>query len=296
MSTAEDCKSKGSTEVVKANWPAIIEIETFNKVQARLALNKNKYKPDEWKKYPFPLTELLVCGECGKHLGGKSGHGRNGKHFYYGHPRKPSADGISHLKRCKLENVRAPRLEEIILQSLKKMVNDPALLTSWLKIYAAQTHSELPALEGRLKSIENDIATQTRRLENLTSRLADLPKEIPADQIYKQLEAINDKLKGLENTKASLLLESSQMSAGVIDQNELMFRVKRAINSLEQAPVEDRRPIYSNLIKFAELHPTKIRLGVYAPTIPTAFSNFSNFTGMKRAGSCTDSFGAPNRT
>jgi PHP family Zn ribbon phosphoesterase len=88
------------------------------------------------------------------------------------------------------------------------------------------------------------------------------------------------------------------MSAGGIDQNELMFRVKRAINSLEQAPVENRRPIYSNLIKFAEIHQTKIRLGVFAPTVPTAFSNFSNFSNFtdKRVGSSTDSFGAPERT
>src|SRR6185312_10235397 len=97
-------------------------------------LNKNKYKPEEWKTYPFPLTELLVCGECGKHLGGKSGHGRNGKHFYYGHSRKFGPDGVKHLKRCQLESVRAPRIEEIILQSLKKLVNDETLLKTWIDI------------------------------------------------------------------------------------------------------------------------------------------------------------------
>jgi DNA invertase Pin-like site-specific DNA recombinase len=287
-------KSKGKTEVVKATWPAILDLEIFNKVQERLQLNKNKYKPEEWKKYPFPLTELLVCGECGKHLGGKSGHGRNGKHFYYGHPRQLNRDGITHLKRCTLENIRAPRMEEIILQSLKKLIDDPALLKTWLEIHAAQTSSEMPGIEGRLKTVETDISTNHRRLENLTSRLADLPKEIPADAIYKQIQAINDKLKELENVKSKLAIEQSRVSAGTVDTTELLFRVKRVINSLEKAPVEDRRPIFANLIKFAEVYPTKIRLGVYAPAVPTAFSQISNFSAVsaKRGGSCTVSFGA----
>ncbi|MBN8542039.1 MAG: recombinase zinc beta ribbon domain-containing protein [Deltaproteobacteria bacterium] len=60
-----------------------------------------------WKRYPYPLTELLICGECGKHLGGKSAHGKTRKHHYYGHPRQINSDGVTHLKRCRLELVRA---------------------------------------------------------------------------------------------------------------------------------------------------------------------------------------------
>lgn len=292
-------KSKGKTEVVKANWPAILDLDLFNKVQDRLQLNRNKYKPEEWKKYPFPLTELLVCGECGKHLGGKSGHGRNGKHFYYGHPRQLNSDGITHLKRCTLENVRAPRMEEIILKSLKKLMDDPKLLKTWLEIHASKTSSELPGIEGRLKTVATDIATNQKRIENITARLSDLPPEVPADAIYKQMQAISDKLKELEGAKAKLAIEQARVTNGSIDQTELLFRVKRAINNIEKAPVEARRPIYANLIKFAELYPTKIRMGVYAPTVSSvalaANSDFSGFTA-KRGGSCNDSFGARRGT
>ncbi len=44
-----------------------------------------------------------------------------------------------------------------------------------------------------------------------------------------------------------------------------MFKIKRTIQNLEKTPPEQRRLIYSNLIKFAELHSTKVRLGLYAP-------------------------------
>ncbi len=275
-------KTKSKTEVVKANWAPIIDLEVFNKVQERLALNKNKYKPEEWKKYPFPLTELLICGECGKHLGGKSGHGRNGKHFYYGHPRQLNSDGITHLKRCSLENVRAPKMEEIILGSLKKLISDPALLGQWLKIYAEKNNSEVPALEGRLKNLEQEIVGQQKRLDNLVVRLSDLPKEIPADQIYKQIKSLTEKIKELGSTRENLTQQKSHMTTGAINQEHLMFRVRRTIANLEKVPVENRRPIYSNLIEFAELHPTKIKLGVYAPLV--------------REGSCNVTSGASGET
>ena len=60
--------------------------------------------------------------------------------------------------------------------------------------------------------------------------------------------------------------KSQSTRKSTIDRTELIFRLKRTINALEKTPAEDRRPIYSNLIKFAELHPKKIRLGIYAPT------------------------------
>lgn len=282
-------KVRGETSVVKAAWPAIIDVETFNKAQARLSLNKNKYKPAEWKSYPFPLTELLVCGECGKHLGGKSGHGRNGKHFYYGHSRRLSSDGVSHLKRCQIENVKAPKIEELILASLKKVVNDPAVLKSWIKIYADKNVSERPAAEGRLRSVESDIATHNRRIENLTTRLSDLPKEVSADPIYKQIGEFTEKLKELEKIRAELNYQSKSLSTSLIDSSELLFRMKRTINALERVPAEDRRPIFSNLIKFAEIHPTKLRLGIFAPSVPGAHA-------AEVAGSCKEWNGSEGGT
>jgi site-specific DNA recombinase len=253
-------------EVVKANWEALIDLELFNRVQERLALNKNKFKPAEWKRYPFPLTELLICGECGKHLGGKSGtSGSTGKHFYYGHPRQLNSDGVTHLQRCQLETVRAERIENTVLESLKTLVNDSGMLGHWLDIYAKGTMSDLPAIHGKIKTLETDIQTQERRNENLIERLSELPKNVPADGIYKQIQANTAKVIELKSALESIRSQENQMLTKAVDRERLLFRIRRTIQNLERTPVEDRRGIYGNLIKFAELHPTKVRLGLYAP-------------------------------
>ncbi len=40
---------------------------------------------------------------------------------------------------------------------------------------------------------------------------------------------------------------------------------QRTIERLNAALVEKQRPIFSNLIKFVEIHPMKIKIGMYAP-------------------------------
>jgi hypothetical protein len=47
----------------------------------------------------------------------------------------------------------------------------------------------------------------------------------------------------------------------------LLFKIKRTVQNLEKAPIEKHKTIYGNLIKFAELHSTKVRMGVYAPVL-----------------------------
>lgn len=50
-----------------------------------------------------------------------------------------------------------------------------------------------------------------------------------------------------------------------IDQEGVKKRVQEAVEALQTAPIGKQRPIFANVIHFAELHPTKVRLGLYAP-------------------------------
>lgn len=299
-------KSKNE-EVVRASWEPLVDLEVFNQVQEKLSNNKNKFKPDEWKRYAYPLTELVVCGECGKKLGGKSAHGKNKKHYYYGHPRQINSDGVTHLQRCRLERVRAERIEDLLLKSLKNLIEVPKTIEHWLEIYAKSTHSEIPALEGRLKSLDSEIESKSKRVQNLVSRIAELPSEIPADAFYQQIKETNQKIIEFKSTRTELMSKSLSLKGNTIDKDGLIDKIKRTVAKLEQTPIELRKPLYSNLIKFAELHPTKIRVGVYASTgtdgVLGANSEFENFKNepkildfAKRGGSTSVTNGARGQT
>lgn len=256
----------GSAEFIKAVWPAIVNEETFNKVQERLSKNKNRYKPETWKKYPFPLTELVQCGECGKSFGGKSGTGRIEKHFYYGHPQLKNPLAKDHGHQCQVKNVRAPRLEEIVTRSLRALLNDPNLISNWIEIYQSKTSSDLPEIQTQTKKLELEIQTTAKRISNLVQRVAELPTEVPADVFYEQIKHMTQRMNELKLAKENLKTKEMDLKGQEVDQNGLKAKIEYALKNLEVASKEKQRPIFKNLVKFIEIYPMKIKMGLYTPT------------------------------
>ncbi|MBL7555880.1 MAG: recombinase family protein [Bdellovibrionaceae bacterium] len=256
----------GKREDIKAVWPAIVDKDIFQKVQERLAKNKNRYKPDSWKVYPFPLTELVQCGECGKSLGGKSGTGRKEKHHYYGHAQIKNPFTKETVHQCQVKNVRAPRLEEIITKSLRNLLTDPSFIEKWIDIYRSKTSSELPEVQNRTKQLDQEIQNVTKKINNLVQRVSELPSEVPAGPFYEQIKQLNQKLNDAKLAKEKLKTKEMDLHGQDIDQEGLKAKIKRTLNNLENVPKEKQRPIFTNLVKLIEIHPMKIKIGMYAPT------------------------------
>lgn len=215
--------------------------------------------------YPFPLTELVQCGECGKSLGGKSGTGRKEKHHYYGHAqiKNPFTKDTGH--QCQVKNVRAPRLEEIVTSSLRSLLNDPSLIEKWIEIYRSKTSSELPEVQNRAKQLDQEIQSAAKKISNLVQRVAELPAEVPADPFYEQIKQLNQKLTEAKLAKEKLRTKEMDLNGQDIDQEGFKAKVERTLKNLENAPKEKQRPIFTNLVKFIEIHPMKIKIGIYAP-------------------------------
>ncbi len=300
----------GSREFIKAVWASIIDKDIFEKVQERLSKNKNRYKPDTWKKYPFPLTELVQCGECAKPLGGKSGTGRIQKHFYYGHAQIKNPFVKAQANECQIKNVRAPRLEEIVTRSLRGLLNDPSLTAKWIEIYHSETTSELPEVHTQAKKLELEIQTTTKRISNLVQRISEIPPEVPADAFYEQIKQMTQKLNELKFAKENLKSKEISLKGQEIDQEAFKIKIENALKNLKNLPTEKQRPIFTNLVKFVEIHPMKIKIGLYAPTQEpmkaTGTDGNSNFKKSKegtllsfpsnRVGSSTDGVGARGGT
>ncbi len=308
-------KSLGKTEILPASWPGIVDPEMFDTVQKMLEKNKRRYKPIERKNYPYPLTDILVCGECGKPMGGQTAHGKLQAHFYYGHSRKLKGNGSGHTDRCRLERVRAQRLEELASDFMQKLLKDEKLLGDAIESYQKKQVQDAPGFAGKLKTIESEIRLYEKRAQNLMTRLADLPSDIPAESIYKELRTINEKMAESKTTKTKLLDEKHKFESKELDTDALKARIAQVVEVLKQTPIEQQKAIFENLFQFIELHPTKMRLGLYAPIKtktpeseqdarpPGSFFvskilnlQVSAFSHQQRVGSTAVCFGAPGGT
>ena len=72
---------KYNGEIYEGNFPAIISVKTFDKVQRIL---KNRARPRHSKiRHNFPFCGLLKCGECGAAITAQYAHGHGGTYRYY---------------------------------------------------------------------------------------------------------------------------------------------------------------------------------------------------------------------
>lgn len=78
-------KENGKEKEVKAVWNGIVHKDIFYRVGEILKKNKSRKKPHSNKRYPYLLSGLTFCHECGDHLSGKSAHGKTKKIGYYEH-------------------------------------------------------------------------------------------------------------------------------------------------------------------------------------------------------------------
>lgn len=151
----------------------------------------------------------------------------------------------------------------------------------WIEIYANNANTEIPALEGRMKSLESDIQANEKRVKNLIARIADLPQEIEADPFYEQIKEMKAKITSLKSARAELESKAKVMNGKIIDRSAFERKITRTIANLESVPVEHKKPIYQNILKFAEIHSKKTRIALYAPTKGVDGPNSLKATGTE---------------
>lgn len=179
----------------KAVWPKLISKTTFNRVQKQLEKNYRRKKPHVENRYPYTLTEVVFCKECGDHLCGKSAHGRSGKVGYYEHAwsvRKNSTLTEKTFKCDMLKRVPAKLLQPFIHELIEKLFNDEKMQKGIIET-AHKDFSEQHSIEATSKALKREKSSYNAQAEDLATRLAQLPEDIPAEPIYEQFRKLKAK-------------------------------------------------------------------------------------------------------
>ena len=197
---------KFSDIVIADGIPALVTKELFDKVQARLALNKRKGSQranglDEDNAPRYWLTSKLFCGECSHTMQGVSGTSKTKakKHYYY-----YCSEQRKH--RCKKKPVKKADIETLVIEILSDVLNDSENVASMAvdaAAYYKKYYSDMGYLEGLqaekketekalsniMKAIEQGIFSETTqaRLLELEAQKNALGEAIETEQIKKNL-------------------------------------------------------------------------------------------------------------
>ena len=78
-------KHRGEQKETEAVWPPIVDHDLFEEANKLLDKNKSTNKTRMKDRYPYILSGLVTCKNCGDRLVGKSAHGKREKIGYYEH-------------------------------------------------------------------------------------------------------------------------------------------------------------------------------------------------------------------
>ncbi len=181
--------------MIPDGFPAIVPHDLFDRVQAKLAVNKKapaRHKAED----DYLLTTKLFCGYCGAYLCGESGTSHTDTvHHYY------KCVNAKKAKTCKKKTVRKLWLEDLVVTETMKMVMDDKAIEAIvsmvmdlqdrentnLPLYEQQLSEVNASIENMLNAIQQGILTKSTkgRLDELESAKEDIEIRIANEKLAK---------------------------------------------------------------------------------------------------------------
>ncbi len=170
-------------EYPDAYIPALIDPDTFAKVQTMLAQNR-KAPARKWTKADYLLTGKLFCGLCGATMVGESGTSKSGaKYLYYNCLEKKKRHG------CRKKAVRKQWIEDMVMKkAISIVMSDEMIDFITEKVYDAYIQQDTnSAYKDCLhKELEQVTAAQNNLLRALEAGIFDEATKQRMDELDEQ--------------------------------------------------------------------------------------------------------------
>lgn len=172
-------------------YPPIIDKETFNKVQQRLA--RRQHAPAALKaREEYILQGKAFCGHCGARMVGVSGTGKLGTKYHY------YACGEAYKNHtCNKHTEKKEMLEQLIVELTLEYVLEPKRMVfiadRVMELYRNEFNEEnIHALERRVAALEEEIEKAVSAFIDADSKIRKNLNERVNDLDEQKLELLND--------------------------------------------------------------------------------------------------------
>jgi len=237
--TSEALRESERYQVVDATWPAIVEPEIFERVQRKLAENRELVKYDQWKVYPFIFSKLIRCLECGAELRTTSAHGKNAKYSYYRHVGIcPAGIGLVH----------ADKLEAVVLRRFKELDLTPQLLDAVVRGQHRAVAGRVPDLELERSGCESELRQLDEKIEALVDRIASLPKDVDAEVLIRKMREMQAKKPRLSDNIVRLTAELESVSREKLNPEEVRWAIRHVHGHMNELSPPLKRELIRRLI------------------------------------------------
>ena len=174
--------------IVENGCPAIIDEETFNKVQEILEERSNGRAKNKGRHhYMLSGLKILKCKECGAYLIGSTRTSHGNLYRYYNCPNHKKNRANKDVPRCPTKELRADYLEEYIGKTIVIHILNRKLFPEYNELLKSPTdHQTIGKLRGTQKAIENILKA--------------IEKSGGDDLLLERLSALKEEKKALESS------------------------------------------------------------------------------------------------
>ena len=239
--------------LVDAVWPAILDQDLFDRVQALKAANgRSGHNAVKRTKHVYVLSGgLTTCGKCGGTLHGRSGTGRQGKEYFY----------YSCQNRCGMR-VSAARLEGAVLDRLRLLANDPETVDA----LAAQTNRRLSRDLPKLRKERASMVKQQSQVTAVADKVLTEWSEVAAGRSFveERLEQLAQQRDGLREGIADLDRQISEVETSGASAEAVREALNRVDEVYEHLKPHERKELFRLLLRSVEVGERQIVLEIYA--------------------------------
>ena len=186
--------------VVEDGCPALVDKDTWDKVQERLDKNR-KAGATKKAKMEYILYGKLFCGQCGTNMIGDTGTSKGGqRHYYYTCQLRKSRKG------CDKKSEKKDYLEWYVVEQTLEYVLTPARMEIIAAAVVAEYDKEFNS--GRIKELEKRLAKVDRDIKKLFDMIFESDSTAAMKTIMKNAES---KLEELELQKTDLEIDIAKL-------------------------------------------------------------------------------------
>ena len=183
---------------VEGGCPAIIDRDTWERVQARLDLmHRCGAKSPPSAEVEYLLTGKVFCGLCGKSMHGVSGTGKTGNTWYY----YQCTGRRKHRNGCTKKHEKKDFLEWYVVEQTVAYILAPERVRKIAAAVVAEYEKEFGG--DSVKQLEDQIAGVGREIEKYIDAVVDLPKSARSS-LYDKIQRLTDEKEALEVDLAKL--------------------------------------------------------------------------------------------
>jgi DNA invertase Pin-like site-specific DNA recombinase len=243
------------------NQDAIIDADTFERVQEILAANIRRGRPSSpASKHFYLLSGKLRCGHCKTYALTTSGsRGRNGVLYPYyrcvSFPKKAETN-------CTVRQVRAERIEGAVLGVVREAARHPELVAQAIAETERIVREEMVPARDRLDALRGERAAVKRELDQGFSMMTSGPVE-GVRYFADKMQELDQRFQQLDSAIIDEEVRLSEVEGRQLNLDLAVQALRGFDTVFEYLTLEERKEFLDLMIDEVVVHPDRIEVALY---------------------------------